>query len=182
MFKRFELLCVPAIFLAWAIAVLPAVGQIQPAGPGETKTPAKELPAPAQPYLVMTGLSMEEAIKQLQSGNMTRNLMAGEGIGCRVFLQHEKDVATGQAEVHEGADDVFIIMEGSTTLILGGALDAPKQTQPGEWRAQNITGGKSIKLGKGDVVVVPRGTPHRRVSDGQEVTLMIVKAFAPPAK
>ena len=78
--------------------------------------------------------------------------------------------------------DIFIIMEGTTTLTLGGKLDSPNQVQPGEWRAAGITGGKEFKLSKGDVVIVPRGTPHRRISASQDVTLMVVKSFTPAGK
>ncbi len=146
---------------------------------------ARPIQAPsnaAQPYLVMTGQSVEEAVKEMQSANKIKNLVSGSGVGCRVFIQHEKDVTTSQAEVHDGADDVFIIMEGTATLILGGKLDSPNQAQPGEWRAPDITDGKEFKVTKGDVIVVPRGTPHRRITPGQEVTLMVIKAFAPAAK
>jgi mannose-6-phosphate isomerase-like protein (cupin superfamily) len=71
-------------------------------------------------------------------------------------VQHEKDVSTNQAEVHDGADDIFIVMEGTATLTLGGKLDSPSQAQPGEWRASSITGGTEFRLSKGDVAIVPR--------------------------
>ena len=132
-----------------------------------------------QPYLVMTGKSMTEAISKLQAGNATQNLMSGDAIGCRVYIQHEKDVATNQAEVHDATDDVFILLEGAATFILGGKLETPGEVQPGEWRSADISGGKEFKLAKGDMIIVPRGTPHRRISAGQDVTLMVIKAFTP---
>ena len=131
---------------------------------------------------MLSGQSVAETVKELQADNKVKNLVSGAGIGCRVFIQHEKDVTTSQAEVHDGADDVFVILEGSATLILGGRLDSPNQTQPGEWRAAAIAGGREFKLAKGDVVVVPRGTPHRRITPGQDVTLMVIKSFAPAAR
>ena len=126
----------------------------------------------------MSGQSVEETVKELQTENKVKNLVSGAGVGCRVFVQHEKNVTTSQAEVHDAADDVFIILEGSATLILGGKLDSPNQTQPGEWRAAAIAGGREFRVAKGDVVVVPRGTPHRRITPGQDVTLMVIKSFA----
>ncbi len=137
---------------------------------------------PAREYLVMTSQSLDETLKDLQSGNKLKNLIAGSGIGCRVFVQHEKDVAASQAEVHDGTDDIFIFLEGTATLTLGGKLESPSQTQDGEWRAAAITGGKDFKVGKGDVIVVPRGTAHRRITPGQEVTLMVIKSFTAPVK
>jgi len=143
-----------------------------------SKAPAQ----PSQAYVVTTAESIDRIVKDLRSGNKNQNLTSGDGIGCRVFIQHEQDVSTNQAEVHDGADDIFVIMEGSATFILGGQLDSPQQVQPGEWRASGITGGKEFKADKGAVIIVPRGTPHRRVTAGQDVILMVIKAFTPAAR
>jgi mannose-6-phosphate isomerase-like protein (cupin superfamily) len=166
---------------AWLIVsnvVAGGPGQAGFADAGKTAASAQAPSTAAQPFLVMTGKSMEETVRELQSDNKVKNLVSGAGVGCRVFIQHERDVSTSQAEVHDGTDDVFIIMEGSATLTIGGKLDAPNQVQPGEWRSAAITGGKDFKVSKGDVIVVPRGTAHRRTSGAQEVTLMVVKSFA----
>ncbi len=136
----------------------------------------------AQPFAVVTAQSIGGIINDLHTANKLQNLMSGDNIGYRVFIQHEQDVSTNQAEVHDNVDDIFIILEGAATFVLGGRLDAPKEIQPGEWRASGITGGKEFKVGKGDVVIVPRGTPHRRITTGQDVTLMVVKASAPVNK
>ena len=144
------------------------------------KTPSAGGPSmAAQPYVVMSASALDGTVRDLHAANKLQNLINAENVGCRVFVQHEQDVATNQAEVHDAADDVFIILDGTATFILGGRLDAPKETQPGEWRASAITGGREVKAGKGDVIIVPRGTPHRRVTSGQDVTLMVIKASAP---
>jgi len=146
----------------------------------QDKTSAARAPSmPAQPYVVATAPSIDSTIKDLHSANKLQNLIGADNIGCRVFIQHELDVTTNQAEVHDAADDVFIIMEGTATFVLGGKLDAPKETQPGEWRAPGITGGKEFKVNKGDIIIVPRGTPHRRITAGLDVTLMVIKSSAP---
>lgn len=172
---------VVAAFLVVAGAV-PAGAQGRSSGDGVPTASAQTPSTPSQAYLVMSGQSLEESIKELQAENKIKNLVSGAAIGCRVFIQHEKDVTTSQAEVHDGADDIFIILEGNATLTLGGKLESPDQTQPGEWRAAAITGGREFKLAKGDVIIVPRGTPHRRITPGQDVTLMVVKAFTPAAR
>ena len=173
-----------AVALILALSMLPAVtGARQHEKVGAVEALAAKAPAAAaQPYLVMPGQSLEAALKELQSGNKTRNLMIGNNIGCRVFIQHEKDASASQAEVHDAADDIFIIIDGTATYTLGGELDSPSQVQPGEWRAPGINGGKEYKMGKGDLIIVPRGTPHRRITAGQEVTLMVIKASGPSAK
>ena len=164
------------------VVLLATIGQARNPDVGGANPAVQAPSAPAQPYVVMTGQAVSDTVRDLQSGNKTQNLLNAGGVGCRVFIQHEKDVSTSQAEVHDGADDVFIVMEGTTTLTLGGKLDSPNQVQPGEWRAGGIAGGKEFKLSKGDVVIVPRGTPHQRISASQDVTLMVVKSFTPAGK
>jgi mannose-6-phosphate isomerase-like protein (cupin superfamily) len=161
-------------------AILMLIVTVAPACGGEKGPTMQNKPsAPAQPFVVLPASAIDGIVKDLHSANRLQNLISADNIGCRVYIQHEADVADNQAEVHDATDDIFIIMEGTTTLILGGQLDAPKETQPGEWRAAGITGGKEFKVSKGDVIMVPRGTPHRRVTTGPDVTLMVVKVSAP---
>ena len=167
---------------AVSVFMIVATGQGKTPNPGAIKLQGGAPSSATQPYLLLTGQSLAETIKKLQSGNGSQNLMSADPLSCRVYIQHEKDVTTNPAEVHDGADDIFIILEGTATYILGGKLDTPKETQPGEWRAPNITNGKEYKLAKGDMLIVPRGTPHRRTTAGLETTFMVIKAFAPIAK
>jgi mannose-6-phosphate isomerase-like protein (cupin superfamily) len=176
---------VTKLFIGFCILAAVSICAAPSAGQGKTPLTKASGGAPstaAQAYLVMTERSIDDTLKALQSANKTNDLMTGDTLGCRVFIQHEKDVSTNQAEVHDGADDIFILMEGSATFILGGKLDSPHEVQPGEWRAADIVGGKEFKLNKGDMIVVPRGTPHRRVTAGMDVTLLVIKAKAPAAK
>ena len=66
----------------------------------------------------------------------------------------------GQSEVHADETDVFYIMEGSATFVTGGTVVDSKTTSPGQVRGAGITGGDSRVLSKGDVIVIPKGTPH----------------------
>ena len=154
-------------------------GEVRESSPGEMPGSPQAPSAPAQAFVVATRQSIDDILRGFQSENKTQNLMAGDAIGYRVFLQHEKDVSTNQAEVHDGADDMFVVLEGTATLILGGRLESPQQIQPGEWRSPGIAGGKEFKMAKGDLAIVPRGTPHMRVTTGEDVSILIIKAFAP---
>ena len=66
----------------------------------------------------------------------------------------------GVAEVHEKDADIIYVLEGSATFVTGGTVIDPKPTAPGEIRGKEITGGETRQLGKGDVIIVPAGTPH----------------------
>ena len=66
----------------------------------------------------------------------------------------------GQAEVHVTDTDIFIVLDGTATIVLGGELIDPREVSPGEIRGVGIKGGKDYVLAKGVVVTVPRNTPH----------------------
>jgi mannose-6-phosphate isomerase-like protein (cupin superfamily) len=146
----------------------------------QEKSSSQKMPSPpAQPYVVATAQAIDGTAKELHSANKLQDLINAGNIGCRIYIQHEADAATNQGEVHDAADDIFIILEGTAIFILGGKLDMPKETQPGEWRAPGISGGREFKVNKGDVLIVPRGTPHRRITSGLDVTLMLIKSLTP---
>lgn len=68
--------------------------------------------------------------------------------------------APGQVEVHANDTDIFYITEGTATIVTGGKTENEKATGPGEVRGDKIAGGTKRKIEKGDVVVIPPGTPH----------------------
>jgi mannose-6-phosphate isomerase-like protein (cupin superfamily) len=70
-----------------------------------------------------------------------------------------RDVA-GQVEVHEKDADIIYVLDGATTFVTGGTLVGGHATDPGEIRATKIQGGQVRRLQKGDVIAVPKGTPH----------------------
>jgi hypothetical protein len=72
------------------------------------------------------------------------------------------------------------VLEGSAALTLGGRLDSPREVEPGEWRSPRIVGGQSFEIKKGDLVVVPRGTPHQRSTAGKDFTMILIKVYAAP--
>jgi len=66
----------------------------------------------------------------------------------------------GQVEVHENETDIFYVMEGEATFVTGGMMIGGKQNRPNQWLGTDIRGGEVHQLTKGDVVVIPAGTPH----------------------
>ena len=68
--------------------------------------------------------------------------------------------AEGQVEVHVKDTDIIYMLEGSTTFVTGGTMVGGKTTAPDEIRGSNVQGGETRTLTKGDVIIVPNGTPH----------------------
>ena len=82
----------------------------------------------------------------------------------------------GQSEVHAGETDVFYVIEGSATFVTGGTVVDAKTTGPGQIRGSGIKGGKKQMLSKGDVIVIPKGTPHWFKDVPKLVVYYVVKA------
>ena len=66
----------------------------------------------------------------------------------------------GQVEVHTKDADIIYMLEGSTAFVTGGTVIGAKTTAPDEIRGTNVQGGEARTLTKGDVIIVPKGTPH----------------------
>lgn len=66
----------------------------------------------------------------------------------------------GMAEVHSKDTDIIYVLEGTATFVTGGTVVDGKETALDEIRGASIKNGETRKLAKGDVVVVPNGTPH----------------------
>ncbi len=88
--------------------------------------------------------------------------------------------AAGGVEIHQRDTDIFYILEGSATLITGGKVEGEKTVSPNEIRGTSITGGESHAMSKGDVIVIPRGTPHW-IKEVPQAPLLyfVVKTVAP---
>jgi mannose-6-phosphate isomerase-like protein (cupin superfamily) len=135
-----------------------------------------------RPVVVMSAQSVNDLKEKLKPGNKTEELIDSAGGELRVAIQHENNKTGAAAELHDASDDVYYVLEGSATLVLGGKLDAPKEVEPGEWRSPKIIDGKVYEINKGDLVVVPRGTPHQRSTANKDFTMILIKIYAEPLK
>jgi mannose-6-phosphate isomerase-like protein (cupin superfamily) len=66
------------------------------------------------------------------------------------------------AIVHPFSTEIYYIVEGAGTLVTGGLLELPlaPSADPDVVRSKAIKDGLTRKVAKGDVIVVPPGTPH----------------------
>ncbi|HVE55389.1 MAG TPA: heme-binding protein [Pyrinomonadaceae bacterium] len=67
---------------------------------------------------------------------------------------------SGLVEVHELDTDIIYVLGGTATIVTGGKSLESKQVAPNEFRGISVEGGETRELKKGDVLIVPRGTPH----------------------
>lgn len=86
-------------------------------------------------------------------------LVGGEnGENYMVHASHREK--PGQSEVHELDTDIIYVLDGTATFVTGGKSVDPKMVAANEFRGSMIDGGETRQLEKGDVVIVPKGTPH----------------------
>ena len=146
-------------------------------------TMAQRKPSEAtRPFVVKSAQSLDDLQQTLKPDNKVAELIDSEGMQLRVAVQHEKNRAGAAAELHDASDDVYYVLDGSASLVLGGKLDAPKETEPGEWRSPKIIDGKTFEIKKGDLIVVPRGTPHQRSTENKDFMMILIKIYAEPLK
>ena len=83
----------------------------------------------------------------------------------------------GQVEVHEKETDVIYVQDGEATFVTGGKMIDGKLNRPGQYLGKEIQGGESHHLVKGDVIVVPAGTPHWFKEVPGTVSYFVVKVL-----
>ncbi len=86
-----------------------------------------------------------------------------------------------EAILHETkVTEVYQMMDGAGTLVTGGTIVEGKRTDsPGighaSVRGPRIEGGVSRRVVKGDVVIIPGGTPHWWSNLEGDITYMIIR-------
>jgi glc operon protein GlcG len=110
--------------------------------------------SPAPPATYATAAELAATI---QTGADTRPEMATARISntdhYRINLVH-RGAAAG-AIVHAVGTEVHHVTEGAGTLVTGGTIVRPAAGGPA-----TIDGGLSRRVSKGDVILIPQGTPH----------------------
>src|SRR5580704_1378001 len=65
---------------------------------------------------------------------------------------------SGHTEKHMNYDEELVMQEGDVLLTYGGEGVGAKETRPGEWNADSISGGSTVEMHPGDIVVIPANT------------------------
>ena len=82
----------------------------------------------------------------------------------------------GEVEIHEQDADIIYVLEGSATFVTGGEIVGGKMIAPGEIRGADVKGGEMRTISKGDVIIVPAGTPHWFKEVSGPINYYVVKA------
>jgi mannose-6-phosphate isomerase-like protein (cupin superfamily) len=90
-----------------------------------------------------------------------------------------KRTAAGRVEVHEKETDTFYVLDGEATFVTGGTMIGGRTSRPNQQLGQSIQGGNSYHLSRGDVIVIPAGTPHWFKEVSRSISYYTVKVIKP---
>jgi mannose-6-phosphate isomerase-like protein (cupin superfamily) len=136
------------------------------------------------------------------SVTMAIALMAADAPSTVTFVDHDKVAAAlakggvlvtaqdlsvrgshrtgpGEVEVHEKETDVIYVIDGQATFVTGGTMVGGRTVSPGQLLGTDVRNGQSHHLSKGDVIVVPAGTPHWFKEVAQPISYYVVKVIKP---
>jgi quercetin dioxygenase-like cupin family protein len=133
-----------------------------------------DVAAAAAPFKMFSAKDLDADAKKLEAAPGNNNLLSpSAGIPCGVVMTTETHHSATEFEWHEGRDHIIQIIDGSTLYEVGGVPKNGRNVKPGEWLAPQAEGTKSILMGKGDMLVIPRGTIHKRSTE-DTVTFFLI--------
>ncbi|MDP9039965.1 MAG: hypothetical protein M3O02_11960 [Acidobacteriota bacterium] len=128
----------------------------------------------AVPFQFFPARTLETDAKALEAAPGDNKLFDSKALPLAVVMTCEQRKSAKEFEWHEGRDHIVQVIEGSTLYEVGGRPTASHANKgPGEWLSPTATGAKSIVLGKGDMLVIPRGTLHKRSTEDSVTFLLI---------
>lgn len=128
--------------------------------------------------VMMTGAG-KPGVTYIPNEKVAAALAKGGGLVSQSDLnvQGAHRTGPGQVELHDTETDVLYITDGEATVVTGGTMTGGKNTGPGQTRGTGITGGQTQHVSKGDVMVIPAGTPHWFKEVPKSVSYFVVKVI-----
>ncbi len=128
--------------------------------------------------------TLENAIANGVTDTPIRTLDVG-GYDISVALVSRGSAANVVAgTIHSGVTEVYSVLEGSGTLVTGGRLHDPQPREltalrrmvsgPG-WTGSGMAGAVTRRIAEGDVIIIPKGTPHYFSEIPESITYTIVR-------
>jgi mannose-6-phosphate isomerase-like protein (cupin superfamily) len=134
-----------------------------------------------QPFQLYAADKLSDAMKTLQAKPGNDSLFDSKALPFTIVMTTEEKKSAKEFEYHEGRDHILQILDGTTFYEVGGTPKNPRNTKPGEWLAPTSEGATSLTLHKGDMLVIPRGTPHKRSTEASVTLVLISTTGSVPA-
>ena len=113
---------------------------------------------------------------KMMSGDKAPDALAADD---QFSMTLRKRVVSSHVEKHMGWNEELVIQEGTILLNYGGTATNARETAPGEFNGDAITGGKSLVMHPGDIVILPAGTWHEQVLQSPLMRYILFKTKVP---
>lgn len=174
--RRVLLVGAPAAAALFALADLPpAMAAAQNAMPLAQQ---RAFPLSTEDFKVITAETLADDIQSHQTKTGTTRLFNDKNFVLDLWA--EKTTGPHEYEWHEHRDHIVYVLDGETVYELGGTPEKAHSIGPGEWLAPEMNGSTRTTLKKGDVLVIRRGTPHKRTTQ-ERVAFLIASPQTPVA-
>lgn len=161
--RRFLRVAPVAAAAGWALADASLFGL-----PAAAQTVAR---SEGSPFEVFSGQQLAEDVKAVQSDPGNKTLYQSKNLA--MVMTTEVSKSAKEFEWHEERDHILHILDGATTYELGGTPQNAHSPKPDEWLAPASDGATTVELKAGDVLVIRRGTPHKRTTK-ESVTFVLI--------
>jgi mannose-6-phosphate isomerase-like protein (cupin superfamily) len=137
------------------------------------QAPPPPAPAPGSPAIYKSAADLAAVLNKatVNAGGM-KSSSATLNDQYRVAIVHREKAAGALA--HAGNTELLYITEGSGAVVTGGTLVPAASGKPA-----SIAGGVTQRVSKGDVVIVPAGSPHWFSVVDTPITYLEVRWLAP---
>lgn len=156
--------------LALGLLSLTATAQQPPAAGASPPAAA----APVQPRAFISAAEIAERIAKADAAAKAGTPYNGGPLlatgAFRANMEY-RNVPAATVSVHENDAELFVVLEGTGTMTLGGSLINPTRNGA-NLSAAAATGGTPYKLVKGDMVMVPENTAHSVTQSDGKLVLM----------
>jgi mannose-6-phosphate isomerase-like protein (cupin superfamily) len=152
-----------------------ALGVQAPAAPSSTTTPGVYISADE----IAATLKQSIANNVVDQPIKAMDIMAPSAHRASLALLRRTKEETS-ALVHNRVTEIYQIVEGAGTLVIGGTLDDAKATDltrlnAGPSQTGTHRGGESRRVGPRDVIIIPAGTPHRFSALDGPITYLVYR-------
>lgn len=123
--------------------------------------------APPPPAVFITAAEMQAVLKEQVPKNVVDQPIKASDVpgGKASVASLHRTKAEASALIHNDVTETYYIVEGSGTIVTGGSLGDPKPTDltrvnAGMSQTGTRQGGTARRVGPGDIIIIPAGTPH----------------------
>jgi mannose-6-phosphate isomerase-like protein (cupin superfamily) len=146
--------------------------------------PAPEIPATVVPAGDIQAAATQAIANKISDTSIRTVDAGGHNVGIGVVYRG-KGTGLKQFSSHDSVTEIYQVIEGAGTLVTGGALLNPQRRQSGSEvvgqmngpsvSGTAIQGGASHHVGKGDMIIIPAGTPHGFPEVDETMTIVVVR-------